>query len=225
MPVMMVLAAALLASGPEIGHAKPTRPDPLVAEAGCDRYRGVPIGANDSTQQFELSVCPTASGVQAKVQTSSLVSGWSVRASVGSWDAAGRVLTLADTEFIESRPEPGWRFCLIDELVLEKTAKGLEGSYVSHACSDRAELVLEKLEPVATPSVADAPPQNPGSPEPANVPTPDATPNAKPERYDGCTCSAADPRPGEALLWVLIVLGLTATRTRATRTSRARARR
>ena len=93
---------------PALAHAGAARPDPLQAESGCDHYRGTPIGANDSTQQFELMVCTTPGGIRAKVQTSSLVSGWSVRQSVGSWDAAGQVLTLSETHFLDSRPEPGW---------------------------------------------------------------------------------------------------------------------
>lgn len=205
---MMVLAAASLASHPQLVHAKPERPDPLVAEAGCDRYLGVPVGANDATQQFEVSVCPAAEGVRGKVQTSSLVSGWSVRASVGSWDAAGRVLTLTETEFIESRPEPGWRFCLIDQLVLEKTDKGLEGSYVSSACDDRAELVLEKLEPVVLPSSVDARPAPPRAPE--ITPTIDPIPQAS----GGCACSAATSSGGESLLWTVMVLGVATARRR-----------
>jgi hypothetical protein len=208
----IVLAAALLAICPQLGHARPVRPDPLVAEAGCDRYRGVPVGANDSTQQFELSVCPTADGVHGKVQTSSLVSGWSVRASKGSWDAAGRVLTLTETEFIESRPEPGWRFCLIDEIVLEKTAKGLEGSYVSTACDDRAELVLEKLEPTAAgvSGTAETRPPVPPSPPPEITPTVEPTPRAA----DGCVCSATVPSRADAVLWIMMAFAAATVRRR-----------
>ena len=215
----MVIAAALLVGGPGLAQARPARPDPLAVEAGCERYRGVPVGANDSTQQFELSVCPVAEGVRAKVQTSSLVSGWSVRASTGSWDAAGRVLTLVETEFIESRPEPGWRFCLIDELVLEKTDEGLEGTYVSRPCDDRAELRLERLESDAAPTPGsidagsvDARPELPRPPTPAPEVTPTIEPT--PPTAGGCACSAATSGGGESLIGVAILLAVARVRRR-----------
>jgi MYXO-CTERM domain-containing protein len=198
------LSAALLCMVPALAQAKAERPDPLKSEAGCDHYRGVPIGANDSTQQFELMVCTTAEGVKAKVQTSSLVSGWSVRQSVGSWDASGKVLTLQETHFIESKPEPGWRFCLIDSIVLEKTTEGLSGTYVSEACTDQAQLELVKLGPP------------PGTTEPANgtgderrtAETPPHVPEREPEKTEpeqkpgGCSCdvSGSTLPPGLALV-------------------------
>jgi hypothetical protein len=198
------LTALLLCLLPALAHAGAARPDPLRAETGCDHYRGTPIGANDSTQQFELMVCTTPDGIRAKVQTSSLVSGWSVRQSVGTWDAAGQVLMLSETHFLESRPEPGWHFCLINSIVLEKTAGGLSGTYVSDACDDRAKLELVKLEPVTA-----------AVPSPANAPTPVSEPEPEREhepepKAGGCACDVASPTSAEPPLGLamLVLFGL-----------------
>ena len=206
------LVAALLGVSPALVEAKAARPDPLPAEAGCDHYRGVPVGANDSSQQFEVVVCTTAEGVKAKVQTSSLVSGWSVRRAIGSWDAAGRVLTLQETEFLESKPEPDWRFCLIDSIVLEKTEAGLSGNYVSEACNDRAQLELVKLEP-SGPGEAPAP-----TPPPAREREPEASPEPEPEpAKSGCACtvtSAVTNTAAGPLALALLLLAFAARRRR-----------
>jgi hypothetical protein len=195
------LAAALLCLLPALAQAGASRPDPLAAESGCEHYRGTPIGANDSTQQFELMVCTTPDGIRAKVQTSSLVSGWSVRQSVGSWDAAGQVLTLAETHFLDSRPEPGWHFCLINSIVLEKTAEGLSGSYESVACDDRAKLELVKLAPVTA-----------TGPAPTNTPTPPPPPPSVPESEQetqrtsfSCACDVSGSRTGESSLGLALL--------------------
>lgn len=205
---------------PTFADARATRPDPLKDETGCDHYLGVPIGANDPTQQFELIVCTTAEGVRAKVQTSSLESGWSVRQSVGAWDAAGRVLTLRETEFLEQRPEPGWRFCLIDEMVLEKTDdEGLTGHYVSEPCSDRAKLRLTRLEPVAPAGgvavVDSAPTPSPPPPLPPKSEPNTSEPSAS-EPARGCACAVSSgPRlPTGALLLGLGLLVAAARRLR-----------
>lgn len=201
----LCMGAALLCMSPAIAQAKAARPDPLPAEAGCDHYRGQPVGANDPTQQFELMICTTSEGVQAKVQTSSLVSGWSVRQSVGSWDASGRVLSLRETEFIESKPEPGWRFCLIDSIVLEKTDAGLSGSYVSEACNDRAQLELQKLEQDDGPAATDTNPEGerPAAPPPPDAPRePEPAPEEEPAK-PGCACELASAEPS-ALAWLLL---------------------
>jgi MYXO-CTERM domain-containing protein len=209
----LALAAALSCMLPALAQAGAARPDPLQAETGCDHYRGTPIGANDSTQQFELMVCTTPNGIRAKVQTSSLVSGWSVRQSVGGWDATGQVLTLRETEVLESRPEPGWHFCLIDSIVLEKTANGLSGTYVSEACQDRAQLELVKLEPVtaALPPTSITPPPPPSVPEIVHEPTVSS----------GCACdvsSSTSQSPAGFVLLALLGLVLVAVRRQGRRT-------
>lgn len=199
---------------PALVQAKAARPDPLADQAGCDHYRGVPVGANDSTQQFELVVCPTPDGVRTIVQSSSLVSGWSVRQGVGSWDAAQRVLTARDTEFVESKPEPDWRFCLIDSLVLEKTEEGLTGSYVSEACEDRAQLELVKLAPAGPAgSSGDAGGELPASPPPPPTPPPtepepEPAPAAAPKQA-GCACELASTGQPSLAVLLLALLGLT----------------
>jgi MYXO-CTERM domain-containing protein len=197
----LALAAALLCMLPALAHARAARPDPLRAESGCDHYRGSANGANDATQQFELMVCTTPEGIRAKVQTSSLVSGWSVRQSVGNWDAAGQVLTLREIEFLESRPELGWHFCLIDSIVLEKTAEGLSGSYESLACDDRAQLELVKLGPVeaVVPAGANTP-----------TPPPSRPPQQEPElKSGGCACDVSSTTTSTPPLGLLALLVLT----------------
>ena len=214
------LVAALLGVSPALVQAKAARPDPLPAEAGCDHYRGVPIGANDSSQQFEVVVCTTAEGVKAKVQTSSLVSGWSVRQAIGSWDPAGRVLTLQETEFLESKPEPDWRFCLINSIVLEKTEAGLSGNYVSEACNDRAKLELVKLDPEGS---GEAPPSESveqqrasSPPAPAREREPETSPEPEPAK-SGCACtvtSAITSAAAGPLALALLLLAFAARRRR-----------
>lgn len=201
---LALAALLLLCMLPAHAHAGALRPDPLQAESGCDYYRGTPIGANDSTQQFEVMLCTTPEGVRAKVQTSSLVSGWSVRQAVGNWSPDGEVVTLNETHFLESRPEPGWRFCLIDVIVLEKSPQGLSGSYRSIECDDRAQLELAKLEPVTATSTA-----------------PPSPPPSEPEREvevfsvrSACSCDGASSTRGESMLGLLALLGLALARRR-----------
>lgn len=180
------------------------RPKPLPSQAECASYQGSAIGNNDPTQLFELRVCQGPTGVEATLQSSSLVSGHSSRASEGRWDASGTTLRLVETRFIESRPEPGWRFCLIDELVLSKTASGnLEGTYVSHECSDRAELVLRPLvpgEPMAEP--APVPERSPSEPPRAEPPRAEPPDDSRPE---ACTC-ASEPSSSVLSLGLLALL-------------------
>jgi MYXO-CTERM domain-containing protein len=197
------------------------RPRPLPSQAECASYQGTASGNNDPTQLFELRVCPAATGVTATLQSSSLVSGHSLRASEGSWDAAGTTLSLVESRFLDSRPEPGWRFCLIDELKLTKTASGnLEGTYVSQACSDRAELVLQPLVVAAGGESAPVPERvEPERAEPVRVAPPPASPDDS--RPAGCTCtSASDPAAGLgwlALAWLAGLAAITRRRRRGTR--------
>lgn len=198
------LAALLcLVSTPALAAA--TRPDPLASQPNCDLYRGSALVANDPTQLFELRVCPSPTGASATLQSSSLVSGYSLRASEGSWDPSGQTLTLVETRFIESRPEPGWHFCLIDELVLTKTATGLEGTYVSHACDDRAKLEFELVAPTSTTDAPGPAPEPPDvTPEPRTQGEPPTSPD---ERPSACACRSVDERR-PSLMPLLLGLGL-----------------
>lgn len=216
------LALALPATRAEAGAR---RPEPLGDEPGCRHYRGEPIGGNDVSQVFELVVCPgpEPGSVRATVQTSSLVSGWSSRASTGSWDAAGERLSLRETEFIESRPEPGWRFCLIDAITLDKTPTGLSGSYLSKACNDEARLELELLRP-PTPEAPKTTPETTPAATPADsedegaAASPELRPEPKPDRKQraGCSCGSAPPDPSPAALGlVLLALAARARRRRS----------
>jgi len=216
-----ILAAITILAAPSPADASVARPAPLPDEAGCDHYRGKTLGANDPTQRFELLVCAGPRGVTAKVQTSSLVSGWSVRASEGSWDPSGQTLTLHDTHFVESHPEPDWYFCLIDDMVLTKSPKGLRGAYEASACEDSAELELALLSPgqwklqpesEAAPGV---PPRDSGTTQDAPEPPVNAKRIENVKRVghpepatslpkDGCTCSTRETAPSPAPACLLL---------------------
>ena len=212
-----------LLGGPEVVLAKAARPDPLAAEAGCERYVGIPIGANDTSQRFELILCPDPDPadpgrLRSTVQTSSLVSGWSKRRGSGRWDADGQTLRLVDEEFLDNRPEPDWMFCLIDALTLTRSESGgLQGSYVSYACDDRATLMLERLAADAVLDEAGSAPAD--SSGPASDPRPEPSAKDEPSERDepardpapepsrGCAC-AVSPGPSAPGLLGIVGLGL-----------------
>ncbi len=244
------VAAALVATA--LGSAKPAlagvdRPPPLQGEDGCVTYSGQATGGNDSTVRLELRLCrgsgDTLTGV---TQWSSLVSGWSERRISGSIDpeAPGHVL-LKDEEFLESRPEPGWRFCLIDTYELTVDGKSLSGSYVAEDCHDTAKLALDVTSgdpnvlfgpggaapAVGTVAPGSEAPQpetprasetNPTSVNPPGDPKPTpATPEPPPS---GCACDLegdTDGAPPAALLLGLVALALRPWPRPRSRTARA----
>ena len=82
-------------------------------------------------------------------------SGWSVRSVEGSWSEEGKKLRLRDLEMLESKPNEGWYFCMIDAYRLERVEGkegDLEGEYVSEECMDRARLRLKYEGRVVAPS-------------------------------------------------------------------------
>jgi MYXO-CTERM domain-containing protein len=249
------LTAALLTATPYITSpalAGVDRPPPLQGEDGCVTYSGQATGGNDATVRLELRLCrgpgDTLTGV---TQWSSLVSGWSERRISGSLDrqVPGQ-LVLKDEEFLESRPEPGWRFCLIDTYELTVDGKSLSGSYVAEDCHDTAKLALDVTSgdpnvlfgpagaapAVGTVSPGSEAPQpetprasetNPTSVNPPGDPKPTpATPEPPPS---GCACDLegdTDGAPPAALLLGLVALALRPRpRSRTARASRRSAAR
>lgn len=124
------------------------RPPPLPLEEGCELWRGA-VSGNDPTVQVEASLCPgEGNAVTGRLQWSSLKSGWNVRRLEGRWQSERRQkLSLRDTAIVEERPEPGWRFCRVDQYDLEVIRPNrMEGRYVSRPCDDTATIWLERQE-------------------------------------------------------------------------------
>jgi hypothetical protein len=125
---------------PEAGG--PGRPPALMAQPGCELWRGT-FSGNDPSVLVEASLCIDSSNfVKGVVQWSSLKSGYNVREVSGIRGPNGE-LSLSDTAFRVSRPRFGWWFCLIDHYALTLWEPDhLVGSYESHACRDYAKVDL-----------------------------------------------------------------------------------
>jgi hypothetical protein len=114
---------------------------------------------------------------------------------------------MRETKFLEYRPEPDWEFCLIEVMELERVEAGLEGSYVSEACEDRAHFVLERVGPV---SASGTQPDEPPAPEQAEQAEPPAPERAEPEQPkqaepSSCACSSGGGARGSAGLALLVL--------------------
>jgi hypothetical protein len=155
----LALVCALIA--PRVTHGQaieddPRRPPPLRAPPECQLFRGSARG-NDPTQLVEMVLCVDGSAARGTFQTSSLRSGWSKRSFVGAVIEPRARLSLRETAFIDDRPNPRWRFCLIDRYDLRfTTATHVESDYHSSACRDDGHISMDLVE-------ADA-----GAPSPSN---------------------------------------------------------
>jgi len=79
------------------------------------------------------------------VQWSSSRSGYNTREIAGTHSMGGH-LVLHDVRFLKYHPIDGWRFCLIDQYVLdEQSPKHLVGDYESLACRDQANVELDLI--------------------------------------------------------------------------------
>jgi hypothetical protein len=118
------------------------RPPALQPQSGCELWRGT-FSGNDPSVLVEARLCTDNQGeVTGVVQWSSLRSGYNIREVAGTREPDGR-LVLHDVQFRESHSRFWWRFCLIDQYVLEQdTHNHLIGTYQSHACNDRADINL-----------------------------------------------------------------------------------
>ena len=141
---MGLLALGLLVMAPAGEALAVRRPAPLVAPEGCELWVGT-VSGNDPSVKVELVLCPEGNAVRGTLQWSSTLSGSNVRDVQGSWDASRRSLTLRDLRVRDQHPEPGWRFCVVDDYRLTRTPGGaLHGTYFSSACRDRARVRLQR---------------------------------------------------------------------------------
>jgi MYXO-CTERM domain-containing protein len=171
------------------------RPPPLEPAPECALWKGT-VSGNDPSVEIEMKLCPSGNAVSGMMQWSSLKSGWNRRAIEGRWSEDKSALTLRDTSVVESRPEPGWRFCVVDQYDLKVVSPGnLEGTYRSSACNDNAKVKLQ-LEPGTVPAVTPTAPPPPVEP-PAVAPPPHETKRG--------FCSAGGPSEGTP--WPLLALG------------------
>ena len=172
------------------------RPPPLERAPECAIWKGT-VSGNDPSVEIEMKLCPSGNAVSGMMQWSSLKSGWNRRAIEGRWSDDKSALTLRDTSVVESRPEPGWRFCEVDSYDLKIVSPGnLEGTYRSVACNDNAKVKLT-LEPGTVPAEA------PALPAPPPLAPPPAT--ASPKETKRWLCSAGGPSAGTP--WALLALG------------------
>ena len=193
------LCAAITAEAVDMEERQ--RPTPLKKRSGCELWVGDAVGGNDPTIAIELRICPAGEGkVTGQTQWSSLQSGWNLRETTGRWE--GDTLVMEDVRFIELKPNPEWRFCLIDRYTFRRDGRTLTGGYVSTPCNDHAELELT-LEGETT----RWPEDTPLPPTPPEQPTEDApvTPDKPQERACG-GCAALGVGGGGGLGWWLVGL-------------------
>ncbi len=210
------------------------RPPALLHEPGCEIWSGTSTG-NDPTVLLEVRLCLKDNRVHGQTQWSSTTSGWSLRKLEGERTDDGRYV-LKDVEMTEERPEPGWRFCLIEEYeLIPEGLDRLTGTYVSEACSDSAVLNLKRVPaPTAgpastTPSTAgdDTGGDATGGKAPQRRGDPAGTPPDGPRTKDskapaagssGCACASTSPidsgRSGRIALLLLAPIFMTTRRQR-----------
>ncbi len=220
---------ALVLLGPLPASAQPTiqegrvhRPPPLAPQPACELWRGAARGGNDPSVQAELLICPGAGGqVTGQTQWSSLLSGYNVRDTIGSWSNDRRHLVLRDVRVREEHPQPNWRFCTIDHYDLVRMSpRRLEGSYDSAACRDHAALTLDLVGDVASP----LPSSYAGPPTPPTArPHPPPRPPAPPSGGGVCSASSATGRsvPIGASAALFVIAGAAGARRRLSRSRRA----
>lgn len=123
--------------GSSTEEPKPKDPDPV-----CTEWSGT-VSGNDPSVSIRGTLCEDAKGnVNGKLRWSSARSGSNVRQVDGAWSADHTALTLKDGAILESHPNPGWRFCVVDRYTLSGTADALSGRYSSSACHDDAAVTL-----------------------------------------------------------------------------------
>jgi hypothetical protein len=123
---------------------KGERPPPLESQTGCTLWHGI-LSGNDPTVLVEARICDGTQGnLTGVVQWSSLRSGYNVREVAGTRSVGGH-LVMRDVRFLEYHPIGGWRFCLIDQYVLDQQRPDrLVGNYESSACNDNAKVELDR---------------------------------------------------------------------------------
>ena len=121
------------------------QPGDLAPQKNCEIWSGT-VSGNDPSVQVQLRLCANGNDALSGVlQWASERSGWSQRAIAGAYDNATKVeMTLHDEKFLEYRPNPLWKFCLIDQYKLRRDGDDLLGAYFSKSCNDRAYVTLHR---------------------------------------------------------------------------------
>ena len=220
-------AAALLVSFAIVSiarsaHAAVEYPPELDAADDCTLWRGT-VSGNDATVRMMFRLCPGPGDTVAGTgQWSSKVSGYNVRRISGRWLDKGARLELHDEAVTESRPEPGWRFCVIDRYALVRNGDELTGTYDSSVCKDHATVKVSLVTappgaPSGSPSPGAPPPtvaSAPGAPSGNAAPSPAPTNTSpRPAKSCGCSCPGQPTVPGGAFV-ALVALGALVTRWR-----------
>ncbi len=215
----LLLIGAGLLSAPSTVWARTepaARPPPLEGRTGCELWVGT-VSGNDPSVLVEALICEGIDGsVSGQLQWSSLTSGYSIRDISGQWSQSRDKLAMSDSRIVVNKPNPGWRFCTVDQYDLTLIAPTkLRGSYRSSACSDTAKVELDKkVVPAPVPTLE---PEEP-SPPPASEPEAESR-DPKQPAASGCSCRSAadDGAAGGSVLTALALLALTRRRVRRCR--------
>jgi hypothetical protein len=137
--VVLGFVASTRAAAPTTSTDEPKPKDPV-----CTSYSGT-VSGNDPSVAISGTLCEDAKGaVTGRLTWSSARSGSNVREVAGAWNGGHTALTMHDGAIVESHPNPGWTFCVVDEYDLAGTPDALSGSYQSFACHDHASVSLTK---------------------------------------------------------------------------------
>lgn len=140
------LSAALTSTTPMSSTEDPPKPkDPEPAQPVCTNWTGT-VSGNDPSVAIRGTLCEDAKGnVSGQLAWSSARSGSNLRQVSGAWSGDHTSLTLADGAILESHPNPGWRFCVVDRYSLAGSKDALSGSYHSSGCNDDASITLARV--------------------------------------------------------------------------------
>ncbi len=133
---LLFVLVATHAAAPGTETNKPSSP--------CTAWTGT-VSGNDPSVSIAANLCEDGKGhVTGSLTWTSDRSGVNVRAVEGAWSSDHAKLSMADVAITESRPNPGWRFCLVDSYELAGSASSVAGTYHSSACSDEARVTLAR---------------------------------------------------------------------------------
>lgn len=141
---LALLALAAIATSTDDPKPAPPKPAPPKPAPVCAHWSGT-VSGNDPSVAIAGTLCEDDQGrVTGTLSWSSERSGSNVRSVSGSWSADHGALTLHDGAIVESHPNPGWRFCVVDEYDLTGSKDSLAGKYHSSGCNDHAAMTLTR---------------------------------------------------------------------------------
>lgn len=124
-----------------VGSSTDAPKDP---EPSCQSWSGT-VSGNDPSVSVVGTLCEDAKGnVTGQLTWTSARSGSNVRKVDGAWNGDHTTLRMRDGAIVESHPNPGWRFCVVDEYVLSGSKDALAGQYRSSGCNDTASITLRR---------------------------------------------------------------------------------